>query len=146
MLRMRGQSLSETLRRMQGRGKGRGPQQHDGCCYKCGMYGRNGAECRSEDKGKGMGKDKAKRKTTWSPYQTPGEVDLGAQGEQDWGEGMDEVSGTLEDVCEVGTECGRFSKITKDSEAGECVAHPTWRLQYDAEKAKRRKWERAARL
>ena len=50
-------------------------------------------------------------------------------------EGSDEVSGTLEDICEVRTAEDHFGKITIDSGAAVCVAPPSWCPQYKTQQS-----------
>ena len=109
-------------------GKGKGPTHFDGHCYKCGRYGHDGANCRTS-KGKGKGKGNEKGKPTWSCEEAENEDEWPEQAES-WKGGSEEVSGTLEDVCEVRTEDDHFGKITIDSGAAVCVAPPSWCPQY----------------
>ena len=108
-------------------GKGKGPAQYDGYCYKCGTYGHDGASCWAS-KGKSKGKGKGKGKPAWSFEETK-EVNAW-QEQEEWQEESDEISGTLEDVCEVRAEEGHFGKITIDSGAAVCVAPPSWCPQF----------------
>ena len=117
-------------------GKGKGPQQFEGYCWKCGKYGHDGSDCwSSKGKDKGKGKGKTKGKPTWSFEQATEEQEWGAKDEEWQGDVGEEVSGTLEDVCEVRTEENHFGKITIDSGAAVCVAPPSWCPQYQTKQS-----------
>ena len=99
-------------------GRGKGPQQVDAYCGKCGKYGHSGAECWS--KGKGIGKEKGKGKMTGNPTwgfgQATEEGEWHEHSEQTWEEDdeAEEICGTMLDVSEVRTE-SHFRKITVNS-------------------------------
>ena len=117
-------------------GKGKGPQQFDGYCYKCGRHGHDGANCwTSKGKDKGKGKGKTKGKPMWSFEQADNEAEWQEQEGEDWQGESDEISGTLEDVCEVRADEDHFGKITIDSGAAVCVAPPSWCPQYKTQQS-----------
>ena len=78
--------------------------------------------------GKGIGN--AEGKQTWSFERAKDEAEWQEQEGDDWQDESDEISGTLEDVCEVRADEDHFGKITIDSGAAVCVAPPSWCPQY----------------
>ena len=77
---------------------------------------------------KGQRQGQRKRKPAWSFEQEKDEGEW--QEQEEWQEGSEEISGTLEDVCEVRAEENHFGKITIDSGAAVCVAPPSWCPQF----------------